>query len=241
MKLKRPYLYILIILTAAIITLISCFACRDKENQITAEPSPEAIADNPTRVITQAQEESDIEADPPSPATQNTAIPTLTSTRSQPSPSETVDEVQSPTSTAITFDEPTDTQVPTSTPTRTAVPTQTSTPTASEIYTPVDWTGKWTAFFGDEGGLLFRADLFITREGNTITGVHSTQIFTGTLSEDGLSILGTWVNPPVNGTFSWSIVGENQFCGNTDGDFAYCAARNGASRPDPCICIVPKE
>lgn len=128
-------------------------------------------------------------------------------------------------------------------PTAMATPEPTSTPeTAQEdIFTPVEWTGNWTAFYGDEGGLLFRATLVVSRNGNTITGVHSTQIFTGTLSEDGQTVSGTWVNPPSTGTFSWTIVGENQFCGNTDRAFAYCGARGGASRPDPCLCREPVQ
>ena len=138
--------------------------------------------------------------------------------------------------------QPTNTQgEQTEVPTDTAEPTQAPTPTQEEIFTPVDWTGIWTAFFGDEGGLLFRANLVISREGNTISGTHGTQVFTGTLSQDGLSVVGTWQNPPTSGDFGWYIVGENQFCGNTEGDFAYCAARFGASRPDPCRCVQPVE
>lgn len=124
-------------------------------------------------------------------------------------------------------------------PTSTIETAQDPTPTQEDIFTPVEWTGNWTAFYGDEGGLLFRATLVVSRDGNTITGVHSTQIFTGTLSEDGQTVSGTWVNPPSSGTFSWTIVGENQFCGNTDRVFAYCGARGGASRPDPCLCREP--
>jgi hypothetical protein len=131
--------------------------------------------------------------------------------------------------------------VPTATPTSAATLAPTLSPTQTEIFTPVDWTGNWTAFFGDEGGLLFRATITISRSGNTITGVHSTQIFTGTLTEDGLSVVGTWVNQPMTGSFSWTIVSEDQFCGNTEGAFAYCAARNGANRPDPCICFTPDD
>ena len=142
-----------------------------------------------------------------------------------------------------------DPQQPNNTPAdQTELPTSTAEPTPAptrtpdyDIFTPVDWTGVWTAFFGDEGGLLFRATLVISREGNTITGTHGTHVFTGALSEDGLSVIGTWVNPPSSGDFGWYIVGENQFCGNTEGDFAYCAARNGASRPDPCFCNRPVE
>ena len=143
-----------------------------------------------------------------------------------------------PTSTATTMIDP----AVTPTPTNTSVPEPLPTSTPSEeIITPFDWTGQWTAFFGDEGGLLFRATLVISREGNTITGVHGTQIFTGALSEDGLSMIGTWVNPPTSGDFGWYIVGENQFCGNTEGAFAYCGARYGAVRPDPCRCVRPLE
>jgi hypothetical protein len=126
-------------------------------------------------------------------------------------------------------------------PTSTTEAAQDPTPTQEYIYTPVEWTGNWTAFYGDEGGLLFRATLVVSRDSNTITGVHSTQIFTGTLSEDGQTVSGTWVNPPSTGTFSWTIVGENQFCGNTDRAFAYCGARGGASRPDPCLCQQPAQ
>jgi len=127
--------------------------------------------------------------------------------------------------------------------TPTITPTDMLTPTVTPTYivAPIDWTGRWTAFFGDEGGLLFRATLILTREGNTIIGEHSTQIFTGTLSPDGRSVSGTFVNPPQTGSFYWRVVDENQFCGNTEQAFAYCAARNGAVRPTPCRCFKPLE
>ncbi len=144
-----------------------------------------------------------------------------------------------PGSTAVPGVTPTATTGSTLAPTSTPTPTQTLIPT--EVFTPYDWTGQWTVFFGEDGGLLFRATLVVSREGNTITGIHSTQIFTGTLSADGMTVSGTWVNPPATGTFSWRIIDDNQFCGNMDVDLAYCAARRGASRPAPCFCLGPED
>jgi hypothetical protein len=162
----------------------------------------------------------------------NTSTPSA-----QPSPTTTNSIVQQATATLTTASNLLLSPVPTNTLSVPATPL----PSETEIITPVEWAGTWTAFFGDEGGLLFRATLIISRSGNDITGVHSTQTFTGRLSDDGLSVTGTWFNPPMSGTFSWTIIGDNQFCGNTDNVFAYCAARNGASRPDPCICVTPDD
>ncbi len=186
--------------------------------QADATPQPTTIAEMGLTSTTIAQEASQTQSgafiNPPTATTQpgSTSVPGITPTATTGS-----------------------TLAPTSTPT----PTQTSIPT--EVFTPFDWTGQWTAFFGEDGGLLFRATLVVSREGNTITGIHSTQIFTGTLSADGMTVSGTWVNPPATGTFSWRIIDDNQFCGNMDVDLAYCAARRGASRPAPCFCLGPED
>lgn len=246
MKFKRFGFLIVVLILLAIVGVITIVAFRFNQRQSMTDLGPN------DQDITQIEPTSQTEnvsisntptqTQIPSATPTETMVPTTTSTPlAQPSQTAAEGLPGQAASTAV----PTagDTLISTNVLplTDTPVPTATPVPTETDIFTPVDWTGNWTAFFGDEGGLLFRATLIVSREGNTITGVHSTQIFTGTLSEDGLSVSGTWVNPPSSGTFSWTIVSDNQFCGNTDGAFAYCGARNGAPRPDPCRCFMPNE
>jgi len=59
----------------------------------------------------------------------------------------------------------------------------------------------------------------------------------GALSDDYLSISGTWEGPTNNGTFEIFALGVNQFQGNfTDGIVvaAWCGSRGGAGVPSPC-------
>jgi len=249
MKINRSIIIIFIIVIVAVaglITLALRLTNQQNARAISARRTEEAaltqtrLAEpSPTRVISETQTGLPT-PEPPLPTTSPTnGLTQVPTAETEPS---TTNTQSAQTGETDTDPQPTNTEAElTELPTSTPEPTQPPTPTQDDIFTPVDWTGGWTAFFGDEGGLLFRANLTISREGNTITGTHSTQVFTGTLSEDGLSVIGTWVNPPSSGDFGWYIVGENQFCGNTEGDFAYCAARSGASRPDPCFCNRPVE
>ena len=249
MKINRTFFIIFIFiigLIAGLIFLALRLSTQEESQAISARNTEEAaltqtqVAEpSPTQVISEAPTSNPTVGSPAPTASPTAALTQGPTEEIAPS---TTNTQQAQTGGTDTDPQPTNTEAElTELPTSTPEPTQPPTPTQDEIFTPVDWTGGWTAFFGDEGGLVFRANLTISREGNTISGKHGTQVFTGALSEDGLSVIGTWVNPPSSGDFGWYIVGENQFCGNTEGDFAYCAARNGASRPDPCFCNRPVE
>ncbi len=250
MKINRVFIIIFIVVIGGIFGLVflslrlsdqqksRAISARSTENALLtltplADKDPvEPTTIKPTDILLPEPSPSPVMTDPGMPPEAAEEMPpTITHSQTQ----QTGDAITYPAATAW---EPV---VETPGPTSTSEADQAPTPTTENIFTPVEWTGNWTAFYGDKGGLLFRAMLVVTRDSNTITGVHSTQIFTGILSEDGQTVSGTWVNPPSTGTFSWTIVGENQFCGNTDRAFAYCGARGGASRPDPCLCREPVQ
>jgi hypothetical protein len=264
MKIKPIYLIFLLIFIISIVIVLAVLARNEQVDQIAllntqqaavtqtdsrAQTATKAAANTQTQTFA-LQTEQNTGTPTPTSSPQAMFSATATSTNTPlgaTSPTATATSAPPGVSTATLDSSDPTTVEPTSTAPvdDTLVPTEvlTTTPDAdeTEIVTPVDWTGNWTAFFGDEGGLLFRATLIVTRTGNTIIGMHSTQKFTGILSEDGLTVVGTWENPPLNGSFSWTIVDQNQFCGNTEKAFAYCAARSGATRPEPCFCLPPTD
>ena len=112
------------------------------------------------------------------------------------------------------------------------IPPATPTPT-------VNWSGIWTAYFGIVPGSLTSVTLTLTVSGNNVYGfflyMSDTITFHGTLSVDKMTVTGTWENLPTIGTFEWRMLGMDQFIGNADVTMAYCAERNGAGQPSPCM------
>lgn len=116
-------------------------------------------------------------------------------------------------------------------------------PTPTPTYTPTpsfDWNGSWQFWVG---GLNF-VDVSVTQSGNTISGSFllgggDTISFSGTLSESFQVATGTWENSSgPTGTFQWQMKSGNlnQFVGNGDGGSdEWCGAKNGASKPSPCL------
>lgn len=245
------HLIFLLVFVTAIIVILGFLASNEQKEQISALNTQQAaVTQTESRVQTAAKRvektktQQLVQATAQSAATQthlatqqltHTTAPTLNNTLQAGARPTNTATLATPAASTATPDRGDLTTIePSSTPP--AVATDTPAPTETEVFTPIDWTGNWTAFFGQEGGVLFRATLVVSRIDNTIVGLHSTQKFTGILSADGLTVIGTWVNPPTSGSFYWSLVSENQFCGNTEKAFAYCAARSGATRPDPCFC-----
>lgn len=115
-------------------------------------------------------------------------------------------------------------------------PTPTSTPTPA-----FDWEGTWTTYAVSTGGTE-TFTLTVTVNGKNFTGVvdtggGSTVNMSGTISNDYLSVSGTW-GPSNYGTFEFFASGTNQFQGNgnnTSETFGWCGSRSGAGQPSPCF------
>ena len=71
----------------------------------------------------------------------------------------------------------------------------------------------------------------------TIEGDETTVTFSGTISEDYMTVSGTWEEAGFTGSFRFYALGVNQFQGNYHDEpdaIAMCGARAGAGFPDPC-------
>lgn len=105
-----------------------------------------------------------------------------------------------------------------------------------------DWSGAWSVSMGSPcGGDPDFYTLNAAVDGNvfaaTIDTGGSTITYTGTISEDYMTVSGTWDELGIeSGSFKFYAVGVSQFNGNfqrTD-MYAMCGARGGAGYPDPC-------
>jgi len=123
----------------------------------------------------------------------------------------------------------------------TILPMYTQPPTPTPAFS---WEGTWTLYFTDLSGTLFMVfPMTITIDGNSFLGSGDlgggdSVNLTGTVSNDSLSVSGTWVGPTNNGSFEFFAFGVNQFQGNIidrlDVKAAWCGGRSGAGIPSPC-------
>ena len=120
------------------------------------------------------------------------------------------------------------------------LPVRTPPPTPTPQFT---WAGAWTSYHAVPGDWLFvEQALTVTVSGQTFNGVldlgfGDTRILTGTISEDYLSVSGSWTSAFNQGNFKFYALGTNQFQG-FDYDtklWEWCGARGGAARPSPCL------
>ena len=118
------------------------------------------------------------------------------------------------------------------------------------LYTPpptptpmIEWAGSWTTYnvaLDDSMHVSYPMTLYVS--GSSLTGVvdlggGQNADLSGTISEDFLTVSGTWVSPSANGTFEFFALGPNQFQGNGDNGseiFGWCGSRSGAGEPSPC-------
>jgi hypothetical protein len=117
------------------------------------------------------------------------------------------------------------------------LPVYTQPPTPTPV---IDWSGTWTTFYGNPGGLLDTYIVTLNQNNNKVTGSFMTGSVTvnlsGTLSNDDQTLTGTYDDGSVTGSFVWEMINRDQFVGNSDsGSYAWCGYRNGAGRPSPCL------
>ena len=105
------------------------------------------------------------------------------------------------------------------------------------------WAGSWTTYnVAQDNSWNFNYPMTLSVNGSTLTGVvdlggGQTVNLTGTISEDFLTVSGTWIGPTLDGTFEFFALGPNQFQGNGDNGsqvFGWCGGRGGAGQPSPC-------
>lgn len=120
-----------------------------------------------------------------------------------------------------------------------ALPVITPPPTPTPEFS---WAGSWTAYTNLFSGVMQTYNMTVSVNGKTFSGVVDLSgwddaTLTGTLSDDFLSVSGTWTSPTNNGTFKFFALGLLQFQGNgNDGAvWAWCGSRSSAGEPDPCL------
>lgn len=105
------------------------------------------------------------------------------------------------------------------------------------------WTGNWTSYTTDTSNhLLDSYSMSITVDGKDFTAIldvggGDTVTATGTISNDYLSVSGSWVGSGASGNFKFIAMGVNQFQGHADNGgsaFGWCGGRGGAGQPSPC-------
>jgi hypothetical protein len=123
-----------------------------------------------------------------------------------------------------------------------ALPKYTPPPTPTPSFV---WAGTWTSYNGTD--FLIADTMTVTVNGKAFTGSINladggTLVLSGTISDNYLSVHGTFQGPVVTGVFNFFALGANQFQGNGDTDeafagemFAWCGGRGGAGMPSPCL------
>ena len=131
---------------------------------------------------------------------------------------------------------PTFTRTPTSGLTATPRPSTTTTQTSG-------WGGTWTAWLEQADGSYQTGILTVIVNGSDITGELTLgarkMTLVGKLYENDTVISGVFSLSPQSGRFYWKTLSSQQFGGNTENLLAFCAARQGSQKPDPCVIIVP--
>ncbi len=123
----------------------------------------------------------------------------------------------------------------------TDLPRYTPPPTPTPAF---GWEGNWTTYNTDTSDHLEETwPMSITVDGKVFKGIADVgggEIITatGTVSDDYLSVSGSWVGPGgYSGTFEFFAAGVNQFHGNIDNGievYGWCGGRAGAGQPVPC-------
>ena len=221
---KRINVYrpLIIVLLLAVVIVSSC---RSKATHLTQElENPGTLVQNTSQTIGDATEN-----------------PEQVTPQAQ-SPSQVYD----PTATSI---EPLTTQgVSTTLPlVQTATLTLTPTKTATLTLTPTlqtGWEGEWVFFVGQGDGPYKNANGIITLDGLlaegsfTLDGVDFS--FIADLSADQQNLNGRYQWGAAEGWLAWLMnLNQQQFIGTLDNVYAFCAARPGMPKPDPCGHYVP--
>jgi hypothetical protein len=126
----------------------------------------------------------------------------------------------------------------TSTPSATEQPTEGPAQTGPTPTVSVNLDGEWFIWYGSSEKQLKIS--FLQKDyslvGNAATDDGNSLLFNGTISQEGVSVTGTWES--TNGT-SGSFIMQlgsslTTFSGNLGGGVPFCGSRSGA-KPSPCL------
>ncbi len=121
-----------------------------------------------------------------------------------------------------------------------ALPKYTPPPTPTPAFA---WEGSWTTYNVATDGtwsMTYPMSISVNKKDFSATidvGGGNIIELTGTISDDYLSVSGTWTSPGLTGTFKFVSLGVNQYQGNGDNGteiFGWCGGRGGAGEPSPC-------
>jgi len=130
------------------------------------------------------------------------------------------------------------------------LPEYTPPPTPTPTHTPTPafyWGGDWSARIAPEDAVFSLVySMTVTVDGRNFTavvdlGAEGIMNVLGTISDDYLSVSGTWSGGASTGTFELYALGTDQFQGNhanpldPDDVLAWCGGREGAGIPSPCM------
>lgn len=115
--------------------------------------------------------------------------------------------------------------------------TQPPTPTPD-----VDWSGTWTTLLESPpgSGTYVTYSVTLSQMNTTVSGTYEDHVggvtvsLGGNLSDDYMTLSGTWDDGTTTGSFLWHWLTPNQFNGNQDAVNAWCGYRGGAGQPSQC-------
>lgn len=120
-----------------------------------------------------------------------------------------------------------------------ALPVVTQPPTPTPQFL---WAGTWSTINAPDDPFVIVLTMDTTVNGRNFSGAMNTPggdpvLLSGTISDDWLSVSGTWSGGVNSGTFKFFAVGTNQFNGNSkNGEtLQWCGVRGGGAFPDPCF------
>jgi len=129
---------------------------------------------------------------------------------------------------------------PTPAPSPTANPAvPAATPTVPAATVSVNLDGAWTIWQGIKEQQL---DIDFLQQGYILVGNAATDdgrslLFNGTISQDGMSVSGTWESTiGTSGNFTMALDSNlASFTGNLGGGVPFCGNRKNSIKPNPCI------
>jgi hypothetical protein len=104
------------------------------------------------------------------------------------------------------------------------------------------WTGTWDTINYPVGGMGLTLSMTTTVNGRNFAGTMTIPgvapvLLSGTISDDWLSVSGTWTSSIDTGTFKFFAVGTDRFNGSSRNAEIkqWCGVRGGGPFPDPCF------
>lgn len=247
-KIYNQHLPVLLFLAVLIVLAVVLFACETSKNQdiqITNvfTPGPTQAGVNQTQIPGSTSNPTESAHAAAEATLFPSALPTMIVTNAQGQPvfaTQTRISVQpgQPTNTR-TPHPATQNPYPITSVTATRIAATTPSPTI-----PTGWAGEWIAYLAQADGSILVGELTITLDGEVFSGEFNAQgsrlNLIGILQEGGAHARGDYSGFSGYGTFYLVSVPGGTFVGSLDNELAFCAARQGFAKPEPCGYFFPR-